>query len=339
VSDDGTVVLGNIPDPEGIGSEVAAIWRTATGEWESLGYLPDAGACPSRSSAYELSADGTVAVGLSWDGCSGRGFYWTQATGMVELQPLANGGNRASVVSADGTLIGGFAQGSFDRTPAVWDNTTDGELLDPPNGDALGEIHGMSDDGSIMLGEWWSEEISGTSTVASKWTWNGSGWDRQTIGAGSLLPGWSGIPQDIAADGTIVGFDFLIGNRRAWIQPQGQGPLIELRSYIESHGGVVPVGMPLHVCQAISADGRYVIGHGFGTGAWRLTIDYPLTGDLDGDRDVDLDDFAMFSLCFGGPGNPPAPSCPPEVDADLDDDSDVDLGDFSTFSSGFTGPQ
>lgn len=123
VSDDGTTVLGDIPDPESPDpdlGETAAIW-TAVGGWQSLGYLPNALECPSRSNGYELSADGSVAVGLSWDGCRGRGYRWTEATGMQELQfltPVGSGGDRASVLSADGNLIGGFAQGTQTRTPA-----------------------------------------------------------------------------------------------------------------------------------------------------------------------------------------------------------------------------
>jgi hypothetical protein len=183
---------------------------------------------------------------------------------MQQLQTLANGGNRASVVSADGSVIGGFAQGSQSRTPAVWDDTLAGELLDPPDGFAVGEIQGISDDGTILLGTW---TTTNPVALATKWTWNGSGWDRATIESGALLAGWTGVPMDIADDDTIVGFDFLLGNRRAWIQPHGTGPLVELISYIESHGGDVPAGLPLHVCQAISTDGRYIIGHGAGPGA------------------------------------------------------------------------
>jgi uncharacterized membrane protein len=85
VSDDGSVVLGCVDeDGTGLGT-TAAIWRQSTNKWESLGFLPNALNCPSRSSAYELSADGTIATGLSWDGCSGRGFVWTEKTGMLEL--------------------------------------------------------------------------------------------------------------------------------------------------------------------------------------------------------------------------------------------------------------
>jgi hypothetical protein len=298
VSDDGTVVLGDIPDPEGIGSNVAAVWTEATG-WFSLGHLPDAGACPSRSDGYELSADGTVAVGLSWDGCSGRGFWWTAETGMLELEPLANGSNRASVVSADGTLIGGFAQGSFSRTPSIWNDTLAGELMDPPDGDALGEIHGLRDDGTVLLGTWSAQD---SVPAASRWTPDGSGWQREPIGQGSLLPGWEGIPMDIADNGTIVGFDFLMGNRRAWIQPRGLGDLIELETWIEAHGGSVPDTFALEVCQAISADGTTIVGHGFASLAWKVTIDWPCVGDLNDDDVVDVRDFLILLANWGGDG-------------------------------------
>ena len=298
VSDDGTVVLGNMPDPD-TGDQVACIWTQASNTWQSLGYLPDALSCPSRSSGYELSADGSVAVGLSWDGCNGRGFRWTSEDGMIELKPVANGGNRASVVSADGSLIAGFAQGSFSRTPTYWTwdgKLGEGSLLDPPDGDALGEIQGMSDDGSILLGEWNGD--------ASMWTYPGL--VRTTIGNGTMIPGWTGIPQDISANGTIVGFDILGGNRRGWILPNGVGTQTDLKNYVEGHGGVVPDGLLLEVCQAISADGRRIIGHGFSQEAWLVTIERDCTADiapLGGDGITGLDDLleviAEWGQCDG----------------------------------------
>jgi hypothetical protein len=301
VSDDGTVVLGDIPDPGGVGSNVAAIWTEATG-WFSLGHLPDAQACPSLSDGYELSADGTVAVGLSWDGCDGRGFWWTAATGMLELEPLANGTNRASVVSADGSLIGGFAQGSFSRTPSIWYDTLEGVLMDPPDGDALGEIHGLRDDASMLLGTWSAQD---STPGAHKWTPDGSGgWHRDLIGQGSLLPGWEGIPMDVADNGTVVGFDILMTTRRAWIQPRGLGDLVLLETWIEDHGGSVPDTYTLEVCQAISADGTTIIGHGFLSGGWKVTIGWPCVGDLNDDDVVDVQDFLVLLANWNtdGPG-------------------------------------
>jgi uncharacterized membrane protein len=287
VSDDGTVVLGNMTDPVE-NAEVAAMWTQDRG-WQSLGFLPNALSCPSKSSGYELSADGSVAVGLSWDGCNGIGFIWTEDTGMIALEELANGGNRASVVSADGGIIGGFAQGSFSRTPAFWLSDLTGQLLDPPDGDALGEVHGISDDGSTMLGAWNGDAVM----------WTDGGAVRTVIGGGSLLPTWAGIAMDIADNGTVVGFDILSGNRRAWIQPDGKGPLQELVSYIESNGGDVPGSTLLHVCQAISTDGRIIIGHTAFLGAWRVTIEPDCLADLDGNETVGPADLASLLAAWG----------------------------------------
>jgi hypothetical protein len=309
VSDDGSVVLGNL---EGFGSE-AAIWTASSGVWTSLGHLPNAGSCPSRSSGYELSADGSVAVGLSWDGCDGRAFRWTAATGMIEMQVLAEGGNRASVVSANGNVLGGFASGPItDRSPSMWSGGGAGQLFDP-TATVMGEIYGMNEAGSILLGSW--------DLAASMWT--GSPLVRTPIGAGSLLPGWKGVPMDISDTGTIVGFDIFTGNRRAWIRPAGGNTLVDLTAYIEGNGGDVPDGTLLEVCQAITNDGRRIIGHGF-FGAWMVEIEPSLNcpGNVPGTgTGVDVDD--MIAVILGwGCVNPPGP-CPADVNAsgmvDVDD--------------------
>jgi hypothetical protein len=63
-------------------------------------------------------------------------------------------------------------------------------------------------------------------------------------------------------------------------------------------------------------------------------------GDLDGDRDVDLNDFATFAVCFSGSGVtevPPQCSRASFAGSDLDGDGDVDLSDFATFSLAYTG--
>lgn len=56
------------------------------------------------------------------------------------------------------------------------------------------------------------------------------------------------------------------------------------------------------------------------------------SGDIDGDDDVDLDDFAMFIPCFAGVDVPISPEC---AFADFDGDSDADLRDFAVFQLGF----
>jgi hypothetical protein len=64
---------------------------------------------------------------------------------------------------------------------------------------------------------------------------------------------------------------------------------------------------------------------------------YDILGDLDGDRDVVIDDVVLFHRCLNGPGAPPAPTCEVGVDADMDDDSDVDLDDFAVMQRNYMG--
>lgn len=64
------------------------------------------------------------------------------------------------------------------------------------------------------------------------------------------------------------------------------------------------------------------------------SIGWTLEGDLDGDCDVDSEDFSALAGCMAGPDDPYTPGC---NGADLDDDGDVDLADFATFQAAFTG--
>ena len=58
----------------------------------------------------------------------------------------------------------------------------------------------------------------------------------------------------------------------------------------------------------------------------------PVPGDVDGDGDVDLNDFANFPACMKGPSIIATSQC---QDFDFDQDGDVDLVDFSLFQSYF----
>ncbi len=68
----------------------------------------------------------------------------------------------------------------------------------------------------------------------------------------------------------------------------------------------------------------------------------PLPGDLDGDGDVDSDDYTTFSACFSGPGvTIPPPGCHPTnfANADLDGELDVDCDDWDMFALAFENSQ
>lgn len=65
-----------------------------------------------------------------------------------------------------------------------------------------------------------------------------------------------------------------------------------------------------------------------------LTIE-PYPGDMDGDHDVDLEDWGLFQACMTAPGIPQtAPAC---ASARLDDDQDVDADDVLRFVSCLSG--
>ncbi|MCP4249060.1 MAG: hypothetical protein GY778_18605, partial [bacterium] len=58
--------------------------------------------------------------------------------------------------------------------------------------------------------------------------------------------------------------------------------------------------------------------------------------DSDWDGDVDLDDFTVWQTCLAGPGIPAVGGC---QNGDFDADTDVDLADFAFLQLSFTGPQ
>jgi uncharacterized membrane protein len=271
VSDDGTVLVGCMDDP-GTGAEVAAMWTQANG-WVSLGFLPNALSCPSKSNAYDVSGDGNTVVGLSWDGCSGRGFKWTAANGMEELEVLGSGGNRATTISGDGTAIGGFGQTTA-RAPAYWDaSDLSGELYDPA---VTGEVNGINGDASVSVGTMY---FSGG--WYSAYYRVGAG---PAVNIGSLSGGtMAGNAQDVSADGSvIVGFDHASFNREAWMWTPGSG-IVGINALLPTLG---ITGAPfIQVSRAVSADGSVIVGGATGSVGGFSTAGFLLAFDTDGSWD------------------------------------------------------
>jgi hypothetical protein len=255
VSDDGLTILGGAEHPAGSGDTFPSIWTQATG-WQNLGTL---GTCGSNGSPSDLSGDGLVAVGLTWAGCSGQGFRWTAAGGMEGLESLGNGQNRAKVTNDDGSVIGGFAQGDFTRTPAVWAGDTSGFVYDMA---ATGEVSGFNNDGTVILGEW-----------------GGSAFVNDGVNftlLGSLNSGWSGDATEITEDGSLVaGHDTLQLAKQAWLWNQANG-------FESMDDLLVSLGIlgqpPILTVSGMSDDGNVLVGQsgdlgGFGFSGYIFKFD------------------------------------------------------------------
>lgn len=242
----------------------AGLW-TEAGGWKDLGNAYPTGCDVNVSGAFDVSADGKVAVGLIWNGCSPEAFRWTDTGGAGTLMPLqvlgtASDGsttkpsNRATVVSDDGQVAAGFAQnGPIDRSPAVWNADGTGFLLDPTNMDTPAEVLSISADGKMVAGVFGLED--------------GFIWTKESgmVKLGPLPGGEPGQPvyaNAIAAGGQLVfggvGDAFMtIPTAFVWTQSKGMRALADIAT---AQGIAIPAGYMLTVVLAASADGSVLLG-------------------------------------------------------------------------------
>ncbi len=242
----------------------AGLWSEAGG-WLDLG-SPYATGCGDAdiSGAFDVSADGHVAVGLAWDGCSAKAFRWSDAGGAGTFVPLAvlgqaaaGGGatptNRATAVSDDGRVAVGFAEnGAIDRSPAIWQADGTGELLDPAAMDAPGEALSIDADGGVVAGQRGGEGF----------VWTRAGGFTAIPRLAASLPGDPVYPNAMTADGTRVFGG--IGNAFfttplafVWSAAAGTRDLTELAA---ASGVALPAGTILNNVLGVSADGTVLVG-------------------------------------------------------------------------------
>jgi probable HAF family extracellular repeat protein len=265
VSSDGRTIVGNALDARGF--ENAAIWKSGT-EWRTLGsFSRDARPCDLLlSSAFGISADGRVVVGLGWDGCRyAHAFRWEESTGMVDLGGSANAtSSRANNASGDGQIVVGWqeAQTGF-RLAARWINLRQ-EILRGPHGD-IGEAFGASRDGSIIVGQ-----VCDPTNVltSSAWKWTAAdGVQCFPVNRPPLLPNLPYVAsmRSTSDDGRVIGGSFSFGldsESLIWLD----GQLFFLKDYLRANG--YPDAFQRWVntgfVTGVSPDGRTLVGYGAG---------------------------------------------------------------------------
>lgn len=243
--------------------EEAGLW-TAGGGWLDLGNVHpvgceyDAGThAQNQGGGWDISADGTVTVGLLWNVCDAEAFRWTDAGGPGAFVPLDVLGqnSRATKISDDGSLAGGFAQTALvDRWPAIWDANGVGTLI-PSGGvftdDSPGEVLSISADGSLVAGTWALEGFL--------WTQAGG-----VVKLGTL-PGGQTFPNTIAANGQLIfgqTSDGLFEPPYPFVWTAADG-MRSLNTILAASGVVIPPDLTLDNVKAASTDGSVLIGSAY----------------------------------------------------------------------------
>ena len=241
----------------------AAVWDP-TAEWVQLASPFGAGCDQDLGSGFDVSADGHVVVGLMWNGCTPQAFRWSDADGSGDVTLLDVLGsvalvgpgapvNRATVISDDGAVAGGFAAtATLDRTPARWLADGSGELLDAAETATPGEVSSISADGAVLAGV------------------KGDDGFRWTAADGLVpLPRLAGseaadrtFPNAMSADGTLifggVGDSFLSINPTAFVYSEADG--MRALADVATLAGVDLGGEVLTSVLGVSADGTVIIG-------------------------------------------------------------------------------
>jgi probable HAF family extracellular repeat protein len=226
------------------------------------------------SEARDVSADGKTVVGRSIDAQGRlRAFRWSEADGMQDLGTLGGVHSGAYGVSADGSTIVGYADDAQGRMrPFRW--TQSGGMHDLGTfGGSIGDAWATSADGQIVVGA--AHNAQGQ-WRAFRWT--------PTDGL-EALPGLGGAEsgvRDISADGKVM-----VGLAR---NAQGQWRAVRwtaagVQDLTQAYASLIGQGSYLEVAQGVSANGRYIVGHGYNaatqrTEAYILETEPPRPGTI-----------------------------------------------------------
>jgi len=216
----------------------------ATAGWSQsitwLGTLPRG----NSSAAYAVSADGVV-VGMAtyYDNISGnyyrRAFRWTASGGMQNLGTLGGTQSEARGVSADGSVVVGWASNAAGLRRAFRWTASGGMQELGTLGGTESMALGVSADGSVVVG--WASNAAGLRR-AFRWQ-NGVMQDLGTLG------GTQSEALGVSADGAVVvGYAVNAAGQQRAFRWTASGGMQDLRSYDGS------------VAYGVSADGRVVVG-------------------------------------------------------------------------------
>jgi probable HAF family extracellular repeat protein len=270
VSADGTRIIGIAYGPNRV--ENAAFWLRGT-EWQLLGSFANALPCDKDlSSATATSRDGSVIVGIAFNGCAAaHAFRWEEKTGMVDLGSSVPGRSTQGMgVSGDGrVVVGGQDAATGYRQGARWVDGRE-ELFSGPGG-MVGSTRAVNRDGSIVAGRQCRPDQA---SDQSAWIWTPGG-GTQCLPA----PGRKSAPVQIITEANALSDDgHVIGGRQGVASSPDQDAVIwidrspaYLKDFLRANG--VPNAFDTWIntgeITGVSPDGRILVGWGAALGGYR----------------------------------------------------------------------
>lgn len=204
---------------------------------------------------FDLSANGTIAVGQTATCSAEVAFVWTPVDGIQELPTTSGADSRGTAVSAQGNLVAGYCEHpseGFPR-PAIW---RDGQGPTFILGDqSSGEARNVSPNGRFVVGQ----AVIGTPSPRA-FVWRD---DAEPVVLGNLSGRAtdSSLARAVSDDGTVVGWsgDEMWGDQEAFIWTRKSG-LLSLADYLADRDVNLPEGMILTAALDISGDGTTIVG-------------------------------------------------------------------------------
>ncbi len=250
----------------------------------ALGDLPGGA---RESTAYDISADGSVVVGYGTTAAGRRAFRWTVDDGMVELTaPVPIMSSVAHGVSRNGEVIVGNVNIDSENFAFRW-TQAEGMVLYETDG-IVGALrstaYGVSNDGSAVVGT----KVIDSEPKAVRWGPNGE------LTVIDIPNAFSGSSLCVSADGKTIGaLGAVVGalGERVFLWTQEAGAT-DLGYLTAPNYDFVPGGM--------SANGTTIVGTRFGAGfhAFRWNAETGLAY-LD-EALTDCDDSAAYDVTADG---------------------------------------
>ncbi len=245
---------------EGMDVSTAGLWNKTTGQWQFLGMNPDSPEIfgTSYNLAYGITADGSTVAGMQWyPDWSVKAFSWTQEEGYDMIGAAIQANSRANGISANGSVIYGWAEPNWTRTPVIWYND---EIIYIDE-TQYGEAFGASASGNYVTGSLGWE---------SGFIWSPT--EGVTLFPNSLNLGTLN-PIKVLDDGTVFGytaegFPPLPPDRRAFVR-HPNGVMETFNEYVAGRGWFEASDWIFFSINDVTPDGNKFIGAAeLPTGDW-----------------------------------------------------------------------